>query len=239
MSVHNAAGVSWYHTRPEEAERHNGCLNCEARQGGRSISAPIIVTPKHWREEGKVWSMTGTTHKIGGVCAGAIALDILELPLISPHGALLMAGAVLGSLLPDIDHPGSAASHKLRPAAAVYRLGQGLVRSLSGILPGSVGNTVRSLSGHRGITHSLLLPISLSAALFFSGGAVATGLIGTLAGVISHIGLDMLSGGVPLLLPFSSKRLILARIRTGGMAEAAVRVIFAAAGMAMLYSLLK
>lgn len=183
--------------------------------------------------------MTGTTHKIGGVCAGAIALDILELPLLSPHGALLMAGAVLGSLLPDIDHPGSAASHKLRPVAAVYRLGQGLVRSLSGILPGNVGNTVRSLSGHRGLTHSLLLPISLAAALFFSGGAVATGLTGTLAGVISHIGLDMLSGGVPLLLPFSSKRLILARIRTGGMAEAAVRVIFAAAGMAMLYSLLK
>lgn len=183
--------------------------------------------------------MTGVTHKIGGICAGAAVLEVLELPLLSAHGALLMAGAVFGSLIPDIDHPRSTASQRFRPGAAVYGLGQGIVRLLSGLLPGRMGDMVRSLAGHRGLTHSLLLPAALAAALIFSTGALAAGLTGLLAGVASHIGLDMLSGGVPLLLPFTGRRFILARIRTGGFAEACVRLLLMAAGTAAFYKMFR
>ncbi|WP_337413053.1 hypothetical protein [Waltera sp.] len=44
-------------------------------------------------------------------------------------------------------------------------------------------------------------------------------LIGMIAGDLSHLSLDMLSGGVPLLMPFSVARIRVCSFRTGGMVD--------------------
>lgn len=68
--------------------------------------------------------MTAPTHLVAGAAVAAW--------LSGGHpGAILAAG--VGSLLPDLDHPGSAAGRRLAPASAALRL----------------------LAGHRGVWHSV------------------------------------------------------------------------------------
>jgi membrane-bound metal-dependent hydrolase YbcI (DUF457 family) len=78
--------------------------------------------------------MTWKTHMIGGAQAGIIAACMAGTDAIGT--GVLISSAVLGSVLPDIDQPGSR-----------------IARSDS--LTGLVSHAVASLTKHRGFTHTL------------------------------------------------------------------------------------
>lgn len=163
--------------------------------------------------------MTAPTHSIGGMAAG-VALAVC-IHANAAETAYLIGISALGSLLPDIDNPHSRISFKWRGIRLIVSAGQSLIRCVSCLLPRRQKAYVRSLIGHRGLTHSLL-PVILPAALniFFVrqhiGYCITAGLAG---GILSHLLLDILSGGVPLFMPFSTRRICLAHIKTGGIAE--------------------
>lgn len=80
--------------------------------------------------------MQGKTHRWGGLALGAGA-TLATVGSIDGFSAVvmtgtLMTGAALGSLIPDLDHEGSALSHKVKPLAMV----------------------VSSVCEHRGFTHT-------------------------------------------------------------------------------------
>ena len=84
--------------------------------------------------------MLGKTHRLGGIMIGAVTPLVLERIIhVNIDNTLLftcttMAGGAIGSLLPDLDHPNSIISKKLKP----------------------VSKAVREFAHHRGITHTLL-----------------------------------------------------------------------------------
>ena len=129
-------------------------------------------------------------------------------------------GVVLGSLMPDIDHPYS-------------RIGKTFPR-VSGFLSARFG--------HRGFTHSLIAIIFLMFTLFQSmeslGQSTPAGIVVALCfGYLSHIVADFCTvTGVPLLWPWRRKnkygkergfRLPLFHFRTGGTFEYILTTAFA------------
>lgn len=98
---------------------------------------------------------------------------------------LLSTSTVLGSLLPDIDHPKSILGRKVPfISAPIYRT-----------------------FGHRSLTHSILFIITCFFVLnLFDFYSIALGLS---IGIISHILLDLLcpGSGVAFLYPFYKKRI--------------------------------
>lgn len=167
--------------------------------------------------------MTAPTHRIGGLAAGALAAAVLRPGTVLGCG--MVAAALLGSLLPDIDNKNSSISRRWRLFSCLVTAGQRTIRLLAYILPAKQRRYVASLIGHRGLTHSLCPVILLPSVCALIGqlvGQAAWGWIGGVglaAGILSHLVLDMLSGGVPLFMPFSTKRVCLAHIRTGGAVE--------------------
>lgn len=158
--------------------------------------------------------MTGYTHMMGGLCAGMAMLG-WKGSLLTPESCLLFTGGILlGSIVPDIDNRNSTVSHRLPLAGFLVNMVQKGIRYLSCLLPGRLGKRIREAAGHRGITHSLLLPLIL---MVCSGGSLF--LLGTAVGITVHILLDMLSGGVPLFLPFTGVRITLGKIKTGGILD--------------------
>ena len=167
--------------------------------------------------------MMAVTHRLGGLAAGMIIVKLLE-PDIYETG-IVVAGAVLGSLLPDIDNPHSSISRRWKLTSFFIALGQGIIRLLSRLLPRKQAGYISSMIGHRGITHSLiavcLLPVPvilLGRALGYLNAGIYAAL-GIAGGILSHILFDMLAGGAPLLMPFTTKRIVLAKIKTGGLLE--------------------
>lgn len=177
--------------------------------------------------------MMAATHRLGGLAAGVAASAVLHTEPI--ESGVIIAGAVLGSLIPDIDNRHSSISRRWRVLSLAVTAGQAVIRGLSGLLPSRQKKYVRSLIGHRGITHSLVPVVFLPLIVVLIGYSLGYGLIGTYTafglagGVISHLLFDMLAGGVPLFMPFSVKRVTVANIKTGGGVEwlfRAVLIIF-------------
>lgn len=169
--------------------------------------------------------MTGTTHRLGGAAIGIITADLL---IGNAHPALqaaTIAGAILGSLIPDIDNPRSSISCKWRLLRMIIGIFQSIVRGLAALLPHKKEQYVRSVIGHRGISHSLTMCAIVSILLYFlcqlfhTASFIKYFFLGIPAGMVSHILLDMLAGGSPLFSPFSVKRVTLAHIKTGGVGE--------------------
>ena len=167
--------------------------------------------------------MMAATHRLGGLAVGISLTALLHAD--SANGITVIAGAVMGSLIPDIDNRHSAISRKWQLTGFAVRLGQGLIRMVSNIFPAKQRQYIRSLVGHRGLTHSLvpviLMPLAAAGIGWVTGSAAfgyyaAAGLAG---GILSHILFDLLAGGVPLLMPFSTRRIALAHIKTGGVVE--------------------
>lgn len=157
--------------------------------------------------------MNKTTHIIGGVTAG-IAVNQYIVPKITATStpesfigvASVMAGAFLGSVLPDIDHKNSFIGRRLK------------------VISFALHHTV----GHRGLTHSPLFIIALSTilSLFVLQLSGFTKLIsflfvlGLFFGMLSHLIMDSLTkGGIPLLYPFSKKHYSIGKFKTGGIGE--------------------
>lgn len=183
--------------------------------------------------------MTGATHRLGGIAAGMIGAQVMF-----PQGAkteiiiATITGAVLGSLIPDIDNSRSSISRKVPVISIVISLFQSLIRGASAMMPSKERKTVRGMVAHRGITHSLLMVVLTTIFLMTIGRLGLANQIsvypyfslGIILGVLSHLILDMLAGGVPLFCPITNTRIAIARIKTGGLGE----WIFRAAALLLL-----
>ena len=148
--------------------------------------------------------MQGVTHMAGGAAFAAVyTLAALPGLSIGQEAAIIGVGA-LGGLIPDIDHPNSKISHKLKPVSAI----------------------VSMMFSHRGFFHTPILYLVLWALwemLCPGAGYLMYGRI-LFLGIASHLVLGSLSpGGVPVFFPFSKKRRHIAKIKTGSKAEFACR----------------
>lgn len=175
--------------------------------------------------------MMATTHRLGGIAAGAAVTSLLH-PGVT--GTLIIfIGALVGSIFPDIDNRNSRISRKMPVTAMVVTLGQWLIHMISAFLPKKQKSFVRSLAGHRGITHSLMGSMIFPAIICIIGILLEQKMnlwllaaVGIFVGCLSHLLLDMLSGGVPLFMPFSTGRVRISNIKTGGFTEWLFRMIF-------------
>ena len=162
--------------------------------------------------------MMARSHAVIGAAAWLAAAPMLGQPGLRADVLLL---AVIGALLPDVDHPRSWVGRRTRPLSTVIAatLGhRGITHSalavIGALLPDVdhprswVGRRTRPLStviaatlGHRGITHSALAVIGMAMLLTAAGlrhGAVAA--VGV--GYLSHLAADLLTPrGLRLLWP--------------------------------------
>lgn len=148
--------------------------------------------------------MLGKTHMIAGMTIAG--LYICSTPTTNlPTITMAVAAGATGGLLPDIDHPNSKISHKLKPVSKLVSL----------------------LFAHRGLFHTPILYIILwTLAIWQISNSNTVMLINALfLGIMSHLFLDALNPtGIPLLFPFENKHRNLAHIKTGGLTEKIIYV---------------
>lgn len=168
--------------------------------------------------------MIARTHVMIGFTYGMALLPVVERGEYTPlQFVLLTSGLVIGSLLPDIDHPQSTISRKLPPA----------------------GWIASKLVSHRGFFHSILgcvilfwlmvLPVGFFKELFQSDDPfhMAAGLT---IGYMFHIFADMFTvSGVRLLFPFRWN-IGLGVFKTGGTRETILRWGLGAMSILLVWS---
>lgn len=149
--------------------------------------------------------MEGKTHQLGGICSGLIISTLLfpnpAAPLAWIHGGALLIGASLGSLMPDIDHPGSKIGRKAKVTSKI----------------------VSKTMGHRGWTHTLLALVLIIGGLFYVLRFITAyqalygyWALGFSIGYLSHLILDAFTvQGIPAFKPFSHKRIAFTKFKTG------------------------
>lgn len=127
--------------------------------------------------------MLGTTHRFGGIAFGALTPVIIEKVLDKPiHDPLAfaivaMAGGAIGSLIPDIDSPGSTIGRKVKP----------------------LSRFIADKMGHRGGTHGFIALLILGVLTTFLGEKLEDILYANMNGK-NHI---IFAIGVGLILMFS------------------------------------
>ena len=171
--------------------------------------------------------MTGTTHRLAGIGAGIAAIEILQINDMATQ-AVILTGCIVGSLLPDIDNPQSTISYKIPFVRAVYGLLQKVIRGFANLLPRRQREYVKSSIGHRGLSHSLFAAVTLPALVWLIGSVIHINpdacALALMLGILSHIFMDLFSGGVRLFLPFSVHNVKFLKIKTGGIMEWIVRI---------------
>jgi inner membrane protein len=144
--------------------------------------------------------MKSNTHLIGGVVAAALYKTVTDLqPDTLQHELIFFGAAVLGSLLPDLCHPGSFIGRKTN----------------------FLSKTISKTFGHRTITHSwimILLVMMLPNWLDWTyEESLSAGLV---LGVLSHILLDAATTrGVQLFYPLPIRFRLPLYTKTGSKAE--------------------
>ncbi|MGP4063044.1 metal-dependent hydrolase [Halobacillus sp. H74] len=142
--------------------------------------------------------MEGKTHIVGGLAAGVGYSVLVGTGDTTPF----LVGCMVGSLIPDIDHP------------------QG---KLGRVLP-FLSKPISSIFGHRTVTHSLLFLVIVGVAFQFLNLSQALE-IGIMIGLVSHIVLDSVTkDGVKLFYPFDFNFRIPPGISTGGFIEKGVLI---------------
>jgi len=199
--------------------------------------------------------MTGKTHLAGGVAA-ALTLERLTavagLPVMAPPEPVVGLGhplsafalgltvAALGSLLPDLDEPGSLVSNLPRASRGVVRSTlrakgvEGAARLLIemflmfiNLFTRALSGVVRTLAfGHRGATHWLITALVLSLAAAVSGWFIGFPALGLwlFIGYASHLALDAMTiSGLEMFQPLTSRTIHLLPkpmwIRTGSLVD--------------------
>ncbi|AMN30926.1 hypothetical protein BFS06_11995 [Clostridium perfringens] len=136
--------------------------------------------------------MNYNAHRIGGVCFGIVSSCLIyQTPPTEEKLALsiiLISGAYVGSLIPDLDHPKSYLGKKFK----------------------TLSNTLNKLFGHRGLTHTPIMYFIFSAILYLISVFIHGNTqiiytqfaIGLSLGYLSHLFMDSLTkAGIPLLYP--------------------------------------
>jgi membrane-bound metal-dependent hydrolase YbcI (DUF457 family) len=169
-----------------------------------------------------------STHQIAGVGLAVVTAAALDAPASS--AVALVAGAWLGSLLPDADRAGSRIHRRRRLERRVLP-----VRVLGWIA--RVPLRLLTVLEHRGITHSLAacaaaaIASGLLASLVVPAVAVEVG-AGVAIGYLAHVAADACTpSGAPLFAPLSRRRRRLlprhARIPTGSAREFVLAALMA------------
>ncbi|QKE37321.2 metal-dependent hydrolase [Ferrovum myxofaciens] len=156
--------------------------------------------------------MLAKTHVIFGAGSALVGSAVIHLPLSS--SLLMVSAGVIGSLLPDIDHPGSTFGRKIWPVSLI----------------------ISKVFGHRGITHSLLAVAGL-AFLLVSNHQLPTVGIGLIVGYLSHLLGDFITPhGIPLFWPARKCYHISRPIKTGGFGENVLATVVLIAGVFLAWN---
>lgn len=149
--------------------------------------------------------MMAGSHIVLGLAAWVVAAPYLGMPAFAP---IPLSLAVLGSLLPDIDHPKSLIGRRSRP----------------------VSTLICKAFGHRGITHSLAA-VAVGGALLQSAGMAVGIVLPLVIGYLSHLFADMLTpSGLRFAWPLAG-RWSLPICRTGSRGEILVVAILLSAAV--------
>ena len=152
--------------------------------------------------------MMGKTHLAAGILAGELTALAYYHASIIP--ALIVIGsAAIGSLLPDIDHPGSLLSSSSR-------------------LSRHISNSIAAVTPHRGLTHTPIFAGLIIAVLYYFLQQRISYCdpicIGLAVGILSHLVLDTLTErGVMWAWPIIPKHLQLCCIRSNQTTEKMLR----------------
>jgi len=143
--------------------------------------------------------MNYKTHINGGILVGLYAnLQMTNTPIIST--GILLCGALVGSIFPDIDHKNSYIGHKAK----------------------TVSKVINKLAGHRKLFHAplmYLLLYSMSIGMI-THKLLIVGVKGLFLGILSHLLLDSFTiGGLPWFYPLSKKKFSLGKIKTNSTLE--------------------
>ena len=151
----------------------------------------------------KAHLMLAFTHTAAGCASVLLVSEYLHTSPIQT--ILLLAGGIIGSHLPDIDHPKSAFGSRVLPLS----------------LP------ISAVFGHRGITHSLIAVVGMSWAVWWAlhyahwqNGYTVPVVVGVAVGYLSHLLGDWLTNsGVPLLWPSKRRFVSPWKLCTGDLRE--------------------
>ncbi len=152
--------------------------------------------------------MLGQTHRLAGIVMGLAAAHELNItPMERPFAFAGVVGvSVLGSLMPDADQPNSTIGRHLFLAWLPLYIMRAIVRIIAFFAP-SLKTVSRGLA-HRGISHSPWFWAVFGVLLWCIPWMRGAGIIyyyAFFAGIATHLFLDYLTGGIPLI-PFSLKR---------------------------------
>ena len=143
--------------------------------------------------------MNYKTHINGGILVGLyVNLQMSNTSIIST--GVFLAGAVVGSILPDIDHKNSYIGRKAK----------------------TISKAINKFAGHRKMFHAplmylLLYSISLG---IINDKLLLVGIKGLFLGVLSHLLLDSFTiGGLPWFYPLSKKKFSLGSVKTNSKVE--------------------
>ncbi|SFS07895.1 metal-dependent hydrolase [Anaeromicropila populeti] len=188
--------------------------------------------------------MMGITHRCGAVLAALATIEIMSVCKVHigiPEMAALATGSIFGGYLPDIDTPNSHISRKLGIILWPVWILRIFIRIIRKIVPGTskVGQQISKAVGHRGMAHAPVTWIIVGTVYWLLYGQASTitskisilngGFpfllgIGIAVGIVSHLLLDMISGGIPLFFPVTLRRIKLLTMKTGGYEEWIVRI---------------
>ncbi len=160
--------------------------------------------------------MEGKTHAIGGICLGiATQSYYITQSMDAPETIVYYGACLLGSLLPDICHPGSWTGRRARV------LSKGISRFF----------------GHRTITHSILFILLIywltSTFSFQYDDLIQTGL---LVGIVSHLLLDAMTvRGIQLFYPITIRVRFPMYMKTASKAEGIVSSILVVSALFLIY----
>lgn len=139
------------------------------------------------------------------------------------NGILLLIFSFLGSTFPDIDQTHSTSGQRFFLIAWMLKFWQ-MIGEIFHI------EKLRRMTGHRGITHSVVIPIliySIYAILnytfhfYYSINYMVNGFF---IGIGTHLLIDMFNpGGIPVFAPFSFMKIRIAKIKTGSENETVFR----------------
>lgn len=159
--------------------------------------------------------MTYITHALGGAIAGSAMITLTGAD-DKVAMAAIMTGAVLGSLLPDIDHTRS----KISKSSAVAQV---------------TSHAVAAVSKHRGFFHT---PLFICIVALLAGFTIQMSLNGNMLhiawlaynglipGMLSHLILDTCNpGGIMWLYPVKDKKFSILPIKTNSMGEMVVAIV--------------
>ena len=124
--------------------------------------------------------MMARTHLAFGFLFGLLYMNFFSVS----NPILFMSFVLLGALLTDIDHPQSKAGRKIKP----------------------ISHLIEWMFGHRGLFHSIWIPLILF--LVYNYWFKHVILLGIIVGYVSHLLIDGLTiKGINYLNPFTTLRL--------------------------------